>query len=108
MKKLATTAFDIAEYLDDEHVIAEYLAAAAGDENPYVFLAALGHVAKARGMTDIAQQTGLGRESLYKSFGKGAKPRFETIQSVLHAMGLKLHVVPVAKPDKGARKKAVA
>jgi len=59
--------FDAAAYLDDDNVIAEYLAAAAEDSNPDVFLAALGDVAKARGMAQIAKEAGLGRESLYKA-----------------------------------------
>ena len=93
-KKIASSPFDIAEYLNDDAVIAEYLTAAAEDENPDVLLAALGDVAKARGMAEISRKSGLGRESLYKSLVVGAKPRHETIQSVLHAMGLKFAIVP--------------
>ena len=74
-------------------MIAEYLSAATGDPNPEVFVAALGHVAKARGMTQIAKDSGLGRESLYKALSAGAHPRFETIKSVLRALGVRLAVV---------------
>ncbi len=87
-------AFDVAEYLDNDEVIAEYLSAAAEDPDPDVFVAALGDVAKARGMAQIAKDAGLGRESLYKALSAGAHPRFETINSVLHAIGVKLIVVP--------------
>jgi len=96
MKKTKRTtykAFDAAAYLDNDAVIAEYLTAAAEDSNPEVFVAALGDVAKARGMAQIAQDAGLGRESLYKALSAGAHPRFETINSVLRALGVKFIVV---------------
>lgn len=85
--------FDPADYLDDLDVIAEYLTAAAEDSDPDIFIAALGDVARARGMTNISTQSGLGRESLYKALTAGAHPRFETINAVLQALGLKLAVV---------------
>ena len=95
MKRKKTTykAFDAAEYLDNDSVIAEYLSAAAEDPNPDVFVAALGDVAKARGIAQIAKASGLGRESLYKTLSAGSHPRFETINSVLHAIGVKFAVV---------------
>ncbi|MFO7684289.1 MAG: putative addiction module antidote protein [Chloroflexota bacterium] len=86
--------FDAADYLDSEEMIAEYLTAALEDENPDVFLAALADVAKARGMSAIAQSTGLGRESLYKALAPGAKPRYDTILKVLNGLGVKLTVTP--------------
>lgn len=86
------TEFDPSAYLDDDEVIAEYLTAALDDPNPDVFLAAVGHVAKARGMSDIARQTGLGRESLYKALSPGAKPRYDTVRKVLQSLGVKLSV----------------
>ncbi len=92
-RKTTYKAFDAAEYLDNDAVIAEYLSAAAEDPNPDVFVAALGDVAKARGMAQIAKDAGLGRESLYKALSAGAHPRFETIRSVLHALGVKLAVI---------------
>jgi probable addiction module antidote protein len=85
--------FDPAEYLDNDEVIAEYLTAAAEDPDPDLFLAALGDVAKARGMAEIARKTGLGRESLYKALVRGAHPRHETIAAVLRALGMKFAVV---------------
>jgi probable addiction module antidote protein len=84
--------FDPSEYLDDENVIAEYLAAALEDPNPDVFLSAVGHVAKAKGMSDIARRTGLGRESLYKALAPGAKPRYDTVLKVLQGLGVKISV----------------
>ncbi len=86
--------FDVAEYLDNDEVIAEYLTVAMEDPNPDVFLAALGDVAKARGMAQIAREAGLGRESLYKALSSGAHPRYDTIKAVLGALGVKLSVVP--------------
>ncbi|MBL4580263.1 MAG: putative addiction module antidote protein [Gammaproteobacteria bacterium] len=86
------TDFDVSESLDNEELIAEYLSAALEDENPDIFLAAVGHVAKARGMSEIARKSGLGRESLYKAFSPGAKPRYETVQKVLGSLGVKVHI----------------
>lgn len=85
--------FDVAAYLDNDEVIAEYLTAAMEDPNPDMFLAALGDVAKARGMAQIAKDAGLGRESLYKALSSGAHPRYETVKAVLGALGVKLAVV---------------
>lgn len=85
--------FEAADYLDNEQVIAEYLSAALEDSNPDVFIAAIGNVAKVRGMAQIAKDSGLGRESLYKAIRVGSHPRFETVQAVLHALGVKLTVV---------------
>jgi probable addiction module antidote protein len=92
--KTTYARFDAAEYLDNNEVIAEYLSAAVEDPNLDVFLAALGDVAKARGMAQIAKEAGLGRESLYKALGAGAHPRYETVNAVLRALGVKLTVVP--------------
>ena len=86
--------FDAADYLDNEEVIAEYLTAALEDPNPEVFLAAVADVAKARGMTKLAKDTGLGRESLYKALTPGAKPRYDTILKLLQGLGVKLHAEP--------------
>jgi probable addiction module antidote protein len=85
-------AFDASAYLDNDEVVAEYLTAALEDPNPDVFLAAVGNVAKARGMSAIAEESGLGRESLYKALTPGAKPRYETVLKVLQSLGVKLSV----------------
>jgi len=84
--------FDTSAFLDDDEVIAEYLTAALEDSNPDVFLAAVGQVAKARGMGAIAEGAGLGRESLYKALTPGAKPRYDTVLKVLQSLGVKLSV----------------
>jgi len=84
--------FDASEFLDSEEVIAEYLAAAMENSDPDVFIAALGDVAKARGMATVAERTGLGRESLYKALRPGSKLRFETVQKVVGALGVTLTV----------------
>ncbi|WEZ84148.1 putative addiction module antidote protein [Rhizobium sp. 32-5/1] len=89
---MKTTKFDASLFLDSEELMIEYLAAAIEDENPDVFLAALGDVAKARGVADIARATGLGRESLYKSLRPGSKLRFETMQKIVGTLGLKLTI----------------
>jgi probable addiction module antidote protein len=95
MKKIETAPFDAADYLDDEEVIAEYLTAALEDPNPDLFLVAVRDVARARGMAQLARDTGLGRESLYKALAPGAKPRYDTVLKVLRALGVKLHVESV-------------
>jgi probable addiction module antidote protein len=84
--------FDTSAFLDDDEVVAEYLTAALEDPNPDVFLVAVGQVAKARGMSAIADSTGLGRESLYKALTPGAKPRYDTVMKVLQGLGVKLSV----------------
>jgi probable addiction module antidote protein len=85
--------FDPADHLDNDEVIAEYLSAAVEDPDPNMFLAAIGDVAKARGMAQIAKDAGLGRESLYKALSTGAHPRYETVNAVLRALGVKFTVV---------------
>jgi probable addiction module antidote protein len=91
--KTTYAPFDPADYLDNDEVIAEYLSAAVEDQNPDVFLAALGDVAKALGMATIAKDAGLGRESLYKALEAGAHPRYETVTAVLRALGVRFAVV---------------
>ena len=86
------TTFDAADYLDNEETIAAYLSAALEDENPDMFLVAVKDVARARGMTQLAKDTGLGRESLYKALAPGAKPRYDTLLKVLRALGVSLQV----------------
>lgn len=90
--KITYSAFNVADFLDNEKVIAEYLSNAAQDDNPDLLLKALGDVAKARGMAQVAKDAGLGRESLYKALAPGAKPRYETIAAVLKALKVKIEV----------------
>lgn len=92
MSKVEIIDFDIAQYLDDKEVIAEYLSQILEDGDMDELLAAIGNIAKAKGMTQIAKDTGLGRESLYKSFNTGSKPKFETIMKVISSLGVQLQV----------------
>lgn len=85
------TPFDAADYLDNEETVAAYLTAALEDPDPDAFLVAVKTVARARGMTQLAKDSGLGRESLYKALSPGAKPRYETVMKVVRALGVNLH-----------------
>ena len=87
--------FDAADYLTDEETIAEYLTAALEDPNPALFLIAIRDVAHARGMTQLAKDAGLGRESLYKALTPGAKPRYDTILKIMHALGVRFTATAV-------------
>lgn len=89
-----TKTFDVAEFLEDEETIAEYLNIALEDPDPEMLLLAVRNIARARGMTQLARDTGLGRESLYKALSEGAKPRYDTILKVVRALGVKLHAEP--------------
>lgn len=88
------TRFDAADYLDNDESIAEYLTASLEDDDPDAFLDALKTVARARGMTQLAKDTGLGRESLYRALATGAKPRYDTVLKVVRALGITLHAEP--------------
>jgi probable addiction module antidote protein len=87
--------FDPAEYLRDEEDVAAYLTAILEENDPALLAAALGDVARARGMTEIAKTSGLSREALYKSLRPNAHPRFETVTKVCSALGVKLVAQPM-------------
>lgn len=87
--------FDMTALLDSDEAISEYLSQVLEDGDSDELIRALGHIAKAKGMTVIAKESGLGRESLYKALTPGAKPRFDTIMKVIRALGVKLHAEPV-------------
>ncbi|MDI9388379.1 MAG: putative addiction module antidote protein [Synergistota bacterium] len=89
-----TAPFDAADYLDSDEVISKYLNAALEEGDPDVFLRAVSDVAKARGMSKLASDAGLGRESLYKALAPGAKPRYDTVLKVLSALGVQLKTSP--------------
>ena len=91
---METSKFDIADYLDSNEMIAEYLNTVLAEGNESDVIAAIGHVAKSIGMTKIAQETGLSRPSLYKALSDGAKPQFETIMKVLRAIGGQIQINP--------------
>ena len=90
-KKLKTRRWDAAEHLDTDEDMAAYLEAALEEGDPALIGAALGDIARAKGMTQIARDTGLGRESLYKALSPDGNPEFATILKVINALGLKLH-----------------
>ena len=98
--------FDAADYLTDEETIAEYLSAALEDPDPDLFLVAVRDVARARGMTQLARATGLGRESLYKALTPGAKPRYDTVLKIMRALGVKLTALPTQTADTATRPEA--
>lgn len=97
MKKSEVTRLDIAEYLDSEEMVAEYLNLICQENDPALLLHAIGHVARSKGMAKIAESSGLGRESLYKALDEKAHPRFETVFKVLTALGIQIHLVPKIK-----------
>ena len=91
MTKTPTRTWDVAEHLETEEDMAAYLEAALEDGDPALVAAALGDIARAKGMTLIARETGLGRESLYRALSPGGNPEFATVLKVVRALGLRLH-----------------
>lgn len=94
MAKTVTTAWDPAEHLETEADMAAYLEAALEESDPALIAAALGDIARAKGMTQVAREAGLGRESLYKALSPDGNPEFATIMKVVSALGLQLHAAP--------------
>ena len=90
-KKKTTKIWDAAEYLETEEDMVAYLEAALELNDPTLVAAALGDITRAKGMTQIAKKTGLGRESLYKALSPDGNPEFSTVLKVVSALGLKLH-----------------
>lgn len=95
MVKTKTRPWDAARHLETEEDIVAYLEAALEEDDAALFAAALGDVARAKGMTQIAREAGLGRESLYKALSADGNPEFATVLKVLRSLGLKLHATPV-------------
>ncbi|MBF0203869.1 MAG: putative addiction module antidote protein [Desulfamplus sp.] len=87
--------FDMAQYIKSDADIVEYLSQVLEEGNSGELAAALGHIAKARGMTEIAKASGIKRESLYKALNPNSHPRFDTIQRVCKALGVKLTVTSI-------------
>ena len=85
---------DASRYLTDDEAVAEYVTAILETGDTDLLLMALGDVARARGMAKVAEDSGLGRESLYKALAPGAKPRFDTVLKVARALGVKLTARP--------------
>jgi probable addiction module antidote protein len=94
MTKTATSVWDPANHLSTIEDAAAYLEAALEDGDPQLVAAALGDIARAKGMTQIARDAGLGRESLYKALSSSGNPELATFLKVISALGLQLHVSP--------------
>lgn len=92
MAKTETTRWDVVDHLKTDKDIANYLEAVLEDGDAALVAAALGDIARAKGMTQVARDAGLGRESLYKALSSEGNPEFATILKVIHALGLKLKV----------------
>lgn len=101
--QLKTKPFDAADYLDTEAGVAAYLSDAFESGDDAVFQEALQTAARARGMTDVARASGLGRESLYKALQANAQPRFATVRKVMSALGVQLIVVANKKASVSKR-----
>ena len=93
-KKAKLVPFDAERYLTDDVAIAEYMTAVLETGDTDLLLLALSDVARARGMSQVAKDSGLGRESLYKALAPGAKPRFDTVVKVARALGVRLSAQP--------------
>jgi probable addiction module antidote protein len=93
---METSKFEIADYLDSKEAIAEYLNSVLEEGDNADVIHAIGHIAKAIGMTKIAEETGMSRPSLYKALSNGAKPQFATIMKVLKAIGGQIQVTPLS------------
>jgi probable addiction module antidote protein len=91
MQKTTTYEWDPARYLETDEDMAAYLQAALDEDDPALIAAALGDIARAKGMTVIAREAGLGRESLYKSLSADGNPELATVLKVVKSLGLKLH-----------------
>jgi probable addiction module antidote protein len=96
MAKTVTTPWDPADHMRTDEDMAAYLEAALEEGDPALVAAALGDIARAKGMTQVAREAGLGRESLYKALSPAGNPEFATILKVIAALGLQLHASPAA------------
>lgn len=92
----ALAEFDASEYLNSEEDVAVYLTAILEEKDPALLAAALGDIARARGMSQVAKDSGIAREALYKALRPGSEPRFETISRVCEALGVRLVAQPIS------------
>ena len=97
IKKIKTYPWDISEHLRTEDEIAAYLSAVLEEGDTALFIAAVGDIAKARGMTEIARKAGVSRSSLYHSLSGRGNPEFATMMSVINSLGVKLTAAPRAE-----------
>ena len=87
--------FDAAEYLNSDEDVAAYLTTILDENDPALLAAAIGDIARARGMSQVARDSGIAREALYKALRPGSEPRFETISRVCAALGVRLVAQPI-------------
>ncbi len=99
MGKVETTKFDAADYLDSAEAIAAYLDAYLEDATPEELRKALANVARSHGVSDLARRSGVSRPGIYKALGEDGNPSFETVRSILSAMGARLTVEPVGQAE---------
>lgn len=97
MPKTVTTPWDPAEHLETEADMVAYLESALEENDPSLVAAVLGDIARAKGMSEVARESGLGRESLYKALSPNGNPEFATILKVVSALGLRLHAAPAGE-----------
>lgn len=103
MKTIETSRWDAADHLETADDMVAYLEAALEDGDPALVAAVLGDIARARGMTRIAREAGLGRESLYKALSPDGNPELGTVLRVIRALGMRLHASSLVNaPDRGA------
>jgi probable addiction module antidote protein len=95
MNKVPTYLWDAAEHLETQEDMAAYLEAALEDGDPNLVVAALGDIARSKGMTNVARETGLGRESLYKALSLEGNPEFATVLRVIQSLGIRLRATPI-------------
>ncbi len=95
MNHIQTFPWDAADHLETPEDMAAYLEAALEEGDPALIVAVLGDIARSKGMTHIARETGLGRESLYKALSIEGNPEFGTVIKVIKALGLQLHATPI-------------
>jgi probable addiction module antidote protein len=95
MNKVTTYQWDAAEHLETKEDMVAYLESALEDGDPNLVVAALGDIARSKGMTNIARETGLGRESLYKSLSLEGNPEFATVLRVIQSLGIRLRATPI-------------
>ncbi len=91
--KVTTRDWDTSEYLDSPEMIHEYLRVVMEDGDSELLFEAIGNVAKAQGMSEIARKTNLSRQNLYKALSPNSSPKFDTVKKVIEALGCKLAIV---------------
>ncbi|MGR0480552.1 addiction module antidote protein [Candidatus Electronema sp. TJ] len=93
MNKITTRKWDAVEYLDSPEMIREYLKVSFEEGDTEQLMLAIGQVAKAQGLSEIARKANLSRQNLYNALAQGSSPKFETIRKVVEALGCKLGIV---------------